>query len=105
MSTIRMIGPVRTTTEMGKVEEQTWTTIAADIDGVVQNEKIGEQTRTRHIYFAWREEAEAWLAEQEAEGWSKRHGPTSTATAYFGDTDSPGNCWSCEVEREMASTE
>lgn len=103
--TVRMVGPRRSTKVMGEVEEQVWTTLAADVDGVVQEQEIGKHHRTRHIYFAFCEEAEAWLIEQEAEGWSLRHGPTACATAYFGETDSPSNCWSCEVEKEVLPEE
>lgn len=85
---------------MGKVREDIWTTIAAEIDGVPQKEEVGKQRYRRRVMFAFKEETEAWLDEQAADGWEHVHGPTPCAAAYFGDTDSRSNCWSCEVDKQ-----
>jgi hypothetical protein len=85
---------------MGEVVEQTWTTIAADRDGEVLPDEIGKRRMTRHVHFAFRSEAEQWIAKQEAEGFSPSYGPTPCATPYHGKTDSPSNCWSAEVSRD-----
>lgn len=91
---------------MGEVTEENWTCIAAsheDDEGyeIVDEAKIGERTITRRVYFAYRAEAEAWLREQEAEGFAPGMcgGIMSAATFYHGPTDAPGNCWSVSVER------
>jgi hypothetical protein len=105
MSTARYIaGPPTAPGEPGTVGgpplEQTWTTIAAEQDGEVLAEEIGKRKTTLSATFAYREEAEAWISAQAREGWTFAHGPTPTACLYFGPTDSPGNAWSVEVERE-----
>lgn len=101
MSTIRCISAKGQETVMGEVEETPWTVIAAEINGEIAHEEIGKQGLRRRTQFAYRAEAEAWIAEQEAEGWTCRWGPGALATAYFGPTDSPANCWSVEVEKEV----
>lgn len=98
-SMVRVEAPRVSRTELGKVVEEVWTTVAADCDGEVLYDEIGKRTRTRTVMLAWRSEVEEWLAQQVATGWSAVHGPTPCATLYFGDTDSPSNCWSARVER------
>lgn len=85
---------------MGDVEERTWTVIAADVDGELQPDEVGWRQATRHVYFAHRQEAIAWLVEQQAEGWTPT-GYRPAATFYFGPTDSPSNCWAASSEREL----
>lgn len=85
---------------IGEVLEQTWTVIAAERDGEPLVDEIGRRMVTRRASFAFRDEAEAWLAEQAAEGWAVDGEPCPLATRYFGETDSPSNCWSASVERE-----
>jgi len=70
----------------------TWTTIAADEDGVVLTEAIGRRRETREAAFAWRAEADAWAAEQVDAGYTL-DGISPYATRYHGDTDSPSNAW------------
>jgi hypothetical protein len=89
-------------TVMGEVEERVWTTIAADRDGAVLEDAIGTRTMTRSTHFAFHEAALAWVAEQQEDGWELRGDPCPCATAYFGPTDSPSNCWTVEVEKEMS---
>jgi hypothetical protein len=92
--------------ELGKVTEETWRTVAADVDGVPQPEKIGQLTITRRAYFAYQDEAQAFLREQAAEGFAPADGwggIGSAAVSYFGPTDAPGNCWSVQVEKITAS--
>lgn len=101
MSTVRMesAGPNVPRAVMGEPEERIWTTIAADIDGVPQDEEIGKKRTRRRVLWAFKSESEAWLDAHERDGWEIVHGPTPCAAAYFGETDSTGNCWSAEVER------
>ncbi len=87
---------------MGEVREDIWTTIAADVDGVPQEEEIGKRRYRRRVMFAFKDVAEIWLAQQAEEGFERVHGPTPCAAAYFGETDSDSNCWSCEVEKDDA---
>lgn len=86
---------------MGQVIEQTWTTIAADQDSEVLTEEIGRRRRTLSIKFALWRECDQWISDLLAVGWKLEHGPTSCATSYFGETDSPSNCWSAEVSMEI----
>lgn len=91
-------------TIMGDVVEETWTTIAADRDGEVLPDEIGRRTVTRRAHFAFRAEAEAWLADQEKEGFKIPDGFSGIApcaTRYFGPTDAPTNCWSVNVEKPI----
>lgn len=88
---------------MGEVEEQIWTVIAADTDGEIDHEEIGKRVRTRRVYFAYRDEALAWIVEQERQGFTCESGPVAAATFYFGPTDSPSNCWSAEVTKPYES--
>ncbi len=101
MSTVKMesAGPLVPRAVMGQVREDIWTTIAAEIDGVIQEKEIGTRKSRRRIMFAFKSEAENWITQQATEGWNWVHGPTPCAAAYFGETDSSSNCWSCEVER------
>lgn len=88
---------------IGQVIGETWRTVAADIDGIPQPEKINQLTATRRALFAYRAEAEKWAADQEAEGFGETV-IASAAVSYFGPTDAPGNCWSVTVERlELAA--
>lgn len=86
---------------MGEVQEDVWTTIAAEIDGEMDHESIGQRQRRRRVKLAFKEQGEHWLGEQEEKGWTRVHGPTPCAATYFGPTDSPSNCWSCEVAKEV----
>lgn len=101
MSNVRMeyAGPNVPRVAMGEVREDVWTTIAADIDGAIQEEEIGKKRTRRRVMFAFKDEAEVWLDEHERQGWERTRGPTPCAAAYFGETDSPANCWSAEVEK------
>lgn len=81
------------------VEEHTWTCIAADVDGELDAKAIGQRQLCRRGVFAFRAEADEWVNEQEAEGFTLHSGPAPLATIYFGPTDSPSNCWSVEVTR------
>lgn len=101
MSIVRMehAGPMVPRAVMGEVREDIWTTIAADIDGVVQPKEIGKRHTRRRVMWAYKDQAETWLDAHESQGWERVHGPTPCAAAYFGETDSPSNCWSCEVEK------
>lgn len=92
-------GPAKT---MGEVEEMFWTVIAAELDGVIQPDEIGRRIEERYVRFAFRSEAEAWIAEQEAEGFAAGD-PVPCATLYFGPTDSPSNCWSVSAQKELSS--
>lgn len=100
MSIVRMeyAGPSVPRAVMGDVRESVWTTIAADIDGAPQEEEIGKRRTRRRVMFAFKDEAETWLDEYERQGWERVSGPTPCAAPYFGETDSPANCWSAEVE-------
>jgi len=100
-SIVRMqsAGPRVPRAVMGDVSERIWTTIAADVDGVPQGEEIGKRKTTRRVMWAFKDEAEAWIDSYERDGWEIVHGPTPCAAVYFGDTDSPANCWSAEVEK------
>jgi predicted double-glycine peptidase len=89
-------------TVMGAVEEQEWTVIAADSDGVILEDEIGKRHRRRRTHFAFHEEALAWVAAHEKDGWKLSGDPCPCATAFFGPTDSPSNCWSVEVEKEVS---
>lgn len=89
-------------TVMGEVEEQTWTTIAAEVDDVVQPDQVGKRQTTRRVHFAYEAEAKLWVAEHEAEGWTRSsERPVPCATFYFGPTDSDSNCWSVEVYKDL----
>jgi hypothetical protein len=97
-------------TRMGVVEERTSTVIAAcheDEHGntVIDHDEIGKRSVFRHVYFAYQAEVEGWLTEQEAEGFTRKSGPTPAATFYGGPTDSPSNCWSAEVEKTLNADE
>lgn len=83
---------------IGTVREESWRTIAADIDGIPQPQLVNQVTTRRETLFAYRAEADQWAAGQQAEGFGD---PViaSAAVAYFGPTDAPGNCWSVSVER------
>lgn len=83
---------------IGQVIQETWRTVAADIDGIPQPEKINQLTTSRRALFAYRAEAETWARQQEAEGFSETV-IGSAAVSYFGPTDAPGNCWSVTAER------
>lgn len=84
---------------IGKIESATWITLAADVDGVAQPEKVGTRTHQLRAYFAYKAEAEAWLAEQQANGYEGAIG--MAAISYFGPTDSPSNAWFVQAEREI----
>ncbi len=101
MSMVRMesAGPDVPRVVMGDVREDIWTTIAADIDGIPQGAEIGKRRTRRRVMWAFKDEAEAWIDAHERDGWDPVHGPTPCAAAYFGETDSPSNCWSAEVEK------
>lgn len=83
---------------IGNVETTKWRTVAADIDGVPQPEKIGQLTESRRAQFAYRAEAVKWAADMTAEGFEVIW-IASAAVSYYGPTDAPGNCWSVRVER------
>jgi hypothetical protein len=87
---------------IGQVEIANWRTVAADVDGVPQPEKIGQLTEQRRALFAYRSEVELWINEMAAQGFDDFI-IASAATSYFGPTDAPGNCWSVTVERIIAS--
>lgn len=87
---------------IGTIEDTTWRTVAADLNGVPQPEKVGTCTRQLRAYFAYKVEAQAWLAEQQADGYEGTIG--MAAISYFGPTDSPSNCWFVQVERELHQT-
>lgn len=112
MSTIRVerVSSNVPRTVMGEVVEQDWTTIAAEREGPDGNlepdpEKVGLCKRTRRAYFAYFSEALAWQKEQVATGWYAVAEPWPCATAYFGPTDSPSNCWTTEVVKEVLPEE
>lgn len=85
--------------------EQVWTCVAAEVDGAVDAGAIGRRTRTREATFAFRRDAEAWLAGYDGEGFTLS-GPTPVAMLWHGETDSPSNCWICRVSEDItASTE
>jgi hypothetical protein len=88
--------------KLGEITEETWRTVAADIDGVPQPDKVNQLTITRRVYFAWQAEAQTFLREQAAEGFAPADGwggIGSAAVSYFGPTDAPGNCWSVQVQK------
>ena len=90
----------RPLTVMGEIEERVWTVVQAEEDGAPVHGEVGRRDVTRRAYFAFRAEAEAWAVGQAAEGF----GPpslSSAATAYFGPTDAPGNCWHVEVRKDL----
>jgi hypothetical protein len=101
MSTVRCISSKSPGPVMGEVKETPWTVIAAEIDGEIDEDEVGKHYLRRTTQFAFLDEARAWIAEQEANGWTASWGPAVYATAYFGPTDSPGNCWSVEVQKEV----
>jgi len=86
--------------------EMVWTCIAAEQandDGVMVPDPTAPGTRMleRAAHFAYRAEAVAWLAEQEAEGFTPGT-PVPCATAsYHGLTDAPSNCWAARAQREV----
>jgi hypothetical protein len=86
---------------IGTVSTERATTIAADVDGVVQTELIGQVTERRRAQFAYRAEADQWAADMTAEGFTVTW-IASAAVNYFGPTDAPGNCWSVTVEKPAA---
>lgn len=88
---------------IGTVEENHWRTIAADADGVPQPEKTGQVRIEREAKFAWRAEAEQWVAEQKAEGFGEAFIASAATTSYYGLTDAPGNCWQARVEKLAGS--
>ena len=88
-------------TMIGTVTEENWRTIAADIDGIPQPEKINQVTTSRRALFAYHAEAQQWILDQAAEGFGDAV-IASAAVSYFGPTDAPGNCWSVTVERLAA---
>jgi len=85
-------------TMIGQVSEERWRTVAADIDGIPQPEKINQVHTSRRAMFAYRAEAELWIIGQAAEGFNDAV-IASAAVSYFGPTDAPGNCWSVTIER------
>lgn len=87
--------------------EQTWTVIAADHmddDGntVIDHDEVGTCRLERRGEFAFKVEAEAWIAEQLAEGFELDSGPCPLATfRYHGPTDSDSNAWSARVSKAV----
>lgn len=90
----------RPLTVMGEVEERVWTVIAAERDGVSDPAEVGRRESTRRTHFAFRAEAEAWVAAQAVEGYGSPE-YANAATAYFGPTDSHGNCWAVKVTKDL----
>jgi hypothetical protein len=82
---------------MGQPVTTVWRTIAADIGGVPQPEKIGQLHVIIDIYFAFKTDAESWSRDREYECYETVVG--SVAICYFGPTDAPGNCWSVRAEK------
>lgn len=87
-----------------KFEENVWTCIAAEHEDengetVIDHAEIGTRRRERYGQFAFKAEAEAWIAEQVAEGFVLDSGPTPLATFYHGPTDSSSNAWSARVSK------
>lgn len=89
---------------IGTVQIERWTLLAQDIDGVPQTKDIGQLTERRTAYFAWRKEADAWLEDQQEEGFT-RAAFGNAAMAYFGPTDSEGNCWLVSVDKVITKAE
>lgn len=83
---------------IGTVEIRCGTLVAAEVDGIPDNTNIGQVTEYRTAYFAWRDEAQAWIAEQAAEGFAQ-HGFGGAAIRYFGPTDAESNAWFAEVSK------
>jgi hypothetical protein len=89
---------------MGDVEEQRWHCVAASAEDAAGNEvvlpdEIGRVVIERRAYFAFRDEAEAWIASQAQDGF-RRRSLSPAATFYHGPTDAPSNCWVASVERD-----
>ena len=85
--------------------EQTWTTIAADVAGVPQPDLIGRRRITREAAFAWLVEAEAWLVEQLAEGFTSDGVCPYATFTYHGPSDSTSNCWIAKTYRNLEEGE
>lgn len=86
---------------IGTVGIMRWVTIAAEVDEVPRPDLVGQVRETRSANFAYRAEANEWLATQEAEGFTGT--VAALATSYYGPTDAPSNCWSVSVERLVQS--
>lgn len=88
------------------VEEERWTCIAHEHDGVTDESQIGRRTITRTARFAFKADALVWLQQQAKEGFTwetDRHGEprlSNVATNYSGPTDAPGNCWGITVTKD-----
>jgi hypothetical protein len=104
-STVKYVG-AREGGEWPTFREYVGTCIAAstyDDDGneVVDPEPINKRTLFRDGEFAFKAEAETWIAEQEAAGFEVR-GPVPLATwRYHGPTDSVSNAWAAHAERPV----
>lgn len=96
----RQTWPRVSTVVMGEVSESTWTVIAAEQDGVPQPGQVGRCYLRREAHFGFRAECDAWAEAQRAEGFTVGN-YAHCATAYFGPTDSDGNCWLVSAEREV----
>lgn len=84
----------------GGTVERVWTCIAASTaDGEPLEGAVGRRTLERVAAFAYRHEAETWLAGQVFDGLTAG-GIVPLATAYHGLTDSPSNCWSVRATKE-----
>lgn len=126
-------------TRLGQVIERSWTTLAAQHEEWVEDpttprrrhgdkpamrkvvtpqpELVGIVTLVRECAFAWRSEAEAWIAEQAREGFAPREGGDGLAS-FSSDinpdfrrndwmnrnrgTDSQSNCWLASVVKVVS---
>ena len=82
---------------IGTPEASEWVTIAADTDDVPQPGEIGKLRTELSARFAYRAEADTWLAEMQRGGYDGTI--ASCACSYYGPTDAPGNCWSVSVSK------
>lgn len=62
--------------------ERVWTTIAAELDGIIAAELIGERRLEREAWFSMRGDADDWLRDQAAAGFTEQSGPTPLATRF-----------------------